>query len=174
MPFTPFHFGPGLLLKAAAPRRLSLLAFCTTQVAIDLESWYHLTNDEAHVHRILHTFVFGTLVGLAVAALVWICHAGVHALIGRRGGNLSIGRPVPILAAEVSLRSVILGGALGGLTHTLLDAVMHRDMQPLRPFTLDNPLLGLVGLNLLHNACIAAGAIGAMVLVLRRGQWGST
>ena len=32
MPFTPFHFGPGALLKAAAPRHVSLIAFCAAQV----------------------------------------------------------------------------------------------------------------------------------------------
>jgi hypothetical protein len=34
MPFTALHLGPGLLLKAAAPRHFSLVAFGATQVGI--------------------------------------------------------------------------------------------------------------------------------------------
>jgi hypothetical protein len=37
VPFTPFHFGPGLLLEGAAPRHVSLIAFVISQVAVDLE-----------------------------------------------------------------------------------------------------------------------------------------
>ena len=37
MPATPYHFGPGLLIKAAAPRQFSMAAYSLTQVVIDLE-----------------------------------------------------------------------------------------------------------------------------------------
>lgn len=166
MPYTPFHFGPGLLLKAAAPRRFSLVSFATTQVGIDLESWYYLTRGDAHVHRILHTFVFGTLLGLAVGGLVWLVGAITHRILGRRVAGLSIGRPRPVFQPELSLTGVALGGLLGGLTHALLDGIMHRDIQPFRPFSLANPLLGLIGWDLLHAACVVAGIVGALGLVL--------
>ena len=64
MPFTPYHFGPGLLLKAAAPRHFSFLAFSTTQVAIDLESLQYLTMGDPHVHRTMHTLPVATVAGL--------------------------------------------------------------------------------------------------------------
>jgi hypothetical protein len=35
MPFTPFHFGPGALLKSIFPRSVSLSAFVASQVLID-------------------------------------------------------------------------------------------------------------------------------------------
>lgn len=42
MPVTPFHFGPGALLHATAPRHVSFLAFCGANVLIDLEPLYYL------------------------------------------------------------------------------------------------------------------------------------
>jgi len=38
MPFTPFHFGPGLAVKSLAGNYFSFLLFAFTQVVIDLES----------------------------------------------------------------------------------------------------------------------------------------
>ena len=42
MPFTPFHFGPGAALHALAPRHVSFMAFCGTNVLIDVESLVNL------------------------------------------------------------------------------------------------------------------------------------
>jgi hypothetical protein len=38
MPVTPFHFGPSLLVKAAAPRSFSMIAFGVSQIVIDCET----------------------------------------------------------------------------------------------------------------------------------------
>lgn len=163
LPYTPYHFGPGLLLKAGLPRRFSFLAFATTQVAIDLESWYFLTRGEWPVHRILHTFVGASLVGLGVAALVWVIDRAVRWTIGSRAAHLSIGTPIVAFASEVHWRGVLLGG----LTHVLLDSFMHADIQPLAPFAAGNPLRDLIGWDPLETGCIAAGVLGAIVLGLR-------
>ncbi len=64
MPVTPFHFGPGALAKAAAPKHFSLIVFGLTQVAIDLESLYFLVQGSWPVHRLLHTFAGAGLVAL--------------------------------------------------------------------------------------------------------------
>jgi hypothetical protein len=37
VPFTPFHMGPGLAIKAVTGRHLSLLVFGVSQVVIDVE-----------------------------------------------------------------------------------------------------------------------------------------
>lgn len=171
LPYTPYHFGPGLLLKAGLARRLSFLAFCTTQVAVDLESWYYLTGGEYPVHRLLHTFLGATLIGLGVAGLVLITDRAVRWVIGRRAAHLSIGRPVVVFASEVNWRGVLVGGLLGGLTHVLLDSVLHADVQPLRPFSTVNPFLDLVSWDLVENASILAGVAGAVWLGLRRDVW---
>ncbi len=66
MPFTPFHLGPGLLIKAAAPTRFSFAAYTATQVAIDLESGYFLFSGQTPVHRTAHTFLVGGAVRVVI------------------------------------------------------------------------------------------------------------
>ena len=70
MPATPFHFGPGLLVKAVAPRQFSLAAYSVAQVVIDLESGYHLLRGDYPVHRQAHTFFLGGLIGLVCGLIV--------------------------------------------------------------------------------------------------------
>lgn len=174
MPYTPFHLGPGLLLKAAAPRQFSFVAFAATQVAIDLESWYYLTRGVVPVHRLLHTFVFASLLGVAVGALVWLLAHGVRRLLGTRAAHLSIGTPLAAFGGEVRLTGVTLGGLLGGLSHALLDSLMHRDIQPLRPLASGNPFEGLVSWDRLHLGCVAAGVLGLLWLAVNRRVWRTT
>src|SRR5438105_15789650 len=67
MPFTPFHFGPGAALKAAAPAHFSFTVFCYSQIVTDLESGFYLFRGEYPVHRFFHTYVGATLVALVCA-----------------------------------------------------------------------------------------------------------
>jgi membrane-bound metal-dependent hydrolase YbcI (DUF457 family) len=160
MPVTPFHFGVGLLGKGIAPRGVSLCAFVASQIVIDCESAYFLfVAREDPVHRVLHTFLLATPVGALVGLAVWAVARGL--------------RWLPELApvrSDCSLRPAIVGGLLGGLTHPLLDGVMHADIRPFRPFTDANPLHLAMGLGPLHLLCIGLGAAGVALLVLRAAR----
>lgn len=156
MPFTPFHFGPGLLLKGAAPERLSWSAFVAAQVVIDCETLYHILRRDYPLHRELHTFAGAGTAGLAAAGALLVLR-----------GLLPRGRLAPALAAELSTAPVVLGGLLGGLTHPVLDGLMHADVRPFLPWSEANPLLGLMDLDLLHLGCLAAGLAGAALVWLR-------
>lgn len=158
MPFTPFHFGPGLLLKSAAPRRLSLAAFVATQAAVDLEPLYFLVRGESPVHRVLHTVWGGGAAGLAVGLSLW--------MVGRSRVE---GLP-PAARAEVERAPAVLGGLLGGVSHALLDGLMHRDVHALRPLAETQWVLDPGGVTALHLGCLIAGALGAAGLFLRRAR----
>jgi hypothetical protein len=69
---------------------------------------------------------------------------------------------------EAALLPAIVGGASGGATHPFLDGIMHSDILPFRPWTDANPLLGWLGLPLLHLACVVAGVIGLALWSRRR------
>lgn len=152
MPITPFHVGPGLLLKGLAPRHVSLTAFVAANVVIDAEVVVNLLAGRSRLHAELHTLggavAAGLVAGWAVAA------------VGRRYVGAS---------AETDLRPALLGGLAGGLGQTLLDALMHADLRPFWPVAGANPWLGTVDLGVLHSACLAAGAAGLVVLGVR--QW---
>ena len=159
MPITPLHFGPGLLGKGLVPRSYSWTAFCAANVAIDVESLYHLWRHDWPVHRQLHTFLGATLVALATSALL----AGACALARSRIAAIRS----PAWRAELAPRGIVIGALAGGLTHPILDGLMHADIEPFQPFTAANPLHALVGVPALHAGCIVAGVLGAVLLLMR-------
>jgi len=156
MPATPFHFGPGLLIKAVAPRQFSMAAYSVAQVVIDIESGYYLLQGAYPVHRQAHTFLMGGLIGLACGLIV--SRVGVW---WARPRDL-----IPdALAAEYRLPIAVVSGIFGGMFHSLLDGIMHGDMRPFRPFTDANPLYGLVSVRVLYLFCIVTGLVGAALLL---------
>ena len=165
MPFTPFHFGPGMFLKAAAPAHFSFIIFCYAQVAIDLESGYYLYRGEWPVHRFCHTFIGATLVGVFCAVtgralwqmVVHIWRAQLLTSLGRRFYNL----------AGTSWRGAFISALLGTYSHVILDGIMHRDLEPFQPFSIINPFLGLVSIGILHIVCIVSGILGMIVWLVR-------
>ncbi len=158
MPFTPFHFGPGLLVKGAAPRHVSLTAFVASQVAVDLEPLYFFLRGEYPVHRWLHTVWGAGLVGLVAGAAL--------GALARRSALI----PVPALRGELRMGAAIVGGLLGGVSHPLLDGLMHRDVRALRPVAETTWVLEPSGVAALHLACVIAGVLGALLVVVRRAR----
>lgn len=69
MPITPFHFGPGAALHAAAPRQISFLAFGAANVLIDIEPGYYLLTHQFPLHRFCHTLIGATLIMAATLVL---------------------------------------------------------------------------------------------------------
>jgi membrane-bound metal-dependent hydrolase YbcI (DUF457 family) len=155
MPVTPFHFGPGTLVKACAPRSISLSAFVLSQVLIDIESGYHLLWGGWPLHREVHSLVVSGLVGLFAGAVVW--------LVGRQSRPSSS----PMLRSEVAFWAAILGGLVGGFSHPLLDSVMHSDLKPFWPLSMANPFLASLGLGYLHVLCFVSGVAGVIILAVR-------
>lgn len=156
MPFTPFHFGVGMAAKAALPRRFSLVFFVALQVIIDLESLYNLIKDRYPVHRFLHTFVGATLLAVVSSGLVF---GGV--LWWR--ASYARARPAPGLMA-----SLLTTALFATWSHVVLDGIMHRDTRPFWPISDENPLLSLVGVGVLHLACLVLGFFGLIAVAF---QW---
>jgi len=156
MPATPFHFGPGLLIKGVAPRRFSMAAYSLAQVVIDIESGYYLLHHATPVHREAHTFAVGGLIGLLCGLVV-----------SRVGAWVARPRDVvpEALAAEYRLPVAVLSGVFGGIFHSVLDGIMHADIRPFRPFSQANPLYGLVSIQILYTFCIITGVVGAALLL---------
>lgn len=156
MPFTPYHGGPGLLLKACLPAGFSFLTFAATQVAIDCETAYHMATAQYPLHRFFHTLVGGTIAGAVVALVVWASARGL--LAGRRLA------PEAVMRGETSLAGVVAAGVIGGTSHSLLDSIVHADVQPFWPLSSASPLHGVLGWGALEAACVASGVLGAIVL----------
>jgi len=134
-------------------------------VLIDCETLYYLLQREYPVHRFFHSFIGATAAGLvAGVSFLVIVRAGTVVFPGRLAALVS--SPSSTARGEVSTLGVLVGGLAGGLSHPLLDGIMHPDVQPFMPWSDTNPFLGRVGLAPLHIACVAAALLGAVCLAV--------
>ncbi len=134
---------------------------------MDLEPLYHLLRHEWPVHSKLHTFIGGLVVGIAAA----ICTTMARGMLERFPSGfhkLIESSPLPI-QSELTGFSVWSGGLIGGISHPLLDALMHEDVRPFAPWTDRNPFLGMIGPESVHFLCVAAGVLG--VALIGRGAY---
>jgi membrane-bound metal-dependent hydrolase YbcI (DUF457 family) len=153
VPITPFHFGPGVLLHSAAPRRVSFIAFVAANGITDVESIYNVLAGNFPVHRFLHTFVGATLVTALTVAL----------FMAMRRLARSVSLPNWFEWRQLSSIAVVTGAALGAFSHIVLDGIMHADMHPLAPWSGANPFFQVIPLSTLHWACIISGVAGVLL-----------
>lgn len=71
------------------------------------------------------------------------------------------------LRAEFRLPTSIIGGVLGGLSHSLIDSVIYTDFHPFAPLSVQNPLHGLITPGDLSYSLLLTGVIGFVLLVSR-------
>jgi hypothetical protein len=157
MPFTPFHLGPGLAFEALGGRHFSFMVFGGAQVMMDIEPLLGIVNGWPVLHGWTHTFALALPIGVLAGAIGKPVSEAVLRMAG-------------IAHAPLTWAASFAGGLVGTFSHVLFDAVMHGDMQPLRPFFDDNPFLGLVPMGTLHAGCVALGLAGAAI-VAWRGGW---
>lgn len=147
MPFTPYHFGPGLLTKSIFNERFSFVAFVISQIMIDLESLYYLLQDTQFVHRFLHTYIGATIVIFLTLSLTKLIFK--------------------ILKRKITWSSLLFASTFGAYSHVFLDSIMHRDIRPFYPISDSNYLLGVIEISSLHEFCVYSGIIGVCIIVCR-------
>jgi hypothetical protein len=62
----------------------------------------------------------------------------------------------------VGFAAATTGAVFGGVSHVLLDAIMHPDLQPFATWKAGNPLLSDGASVWLHLSCIATGMLGTL------------
>lgn len=167
MPITPFHLGPGGLVKALAPRHFSFTVFAFSQALIDLEpiGFFLFTGDP--VHPYLHTYAGATLVFLVSwwagpPAARWALRVWNAWLSPAQARWLAV-EPV------ISRTEAGTGALVGAYSHVAIDSIMHGDMAPFAPFSPASPWLHIVSVETLQWLCVAAGLLGVAGLLILRG-----
>ena len=102
MPFTPFHFGPGFLIKVLLQRHFSFLVFVLTQVLIDLETLFFMWAGQYPLHRILHTYIGCNLIVI------------IGAVVGKFVFNL--------IRLKISWLTAFISSTIGSYSHVFLDS----------------------------------------------------
>lgn len=151
MPFTPFHMGPGLLMKALFQGSFSLMIFGWTQIVMDIQPLIVLLSGEGHLHGFTHTFIGSTIIAIISAFTgKYLSEFFINLLDSRKTFNIGW------IVASIS-------AFLGSYSHVLLDAIMHSDVEPFYPFTKINPFLEYIDLIQLHKFCLYTGLIGSIL-----------
>lgn len=169
MPITPFHFGPGALLKAVFPRHFSFSIFCCANVLIDCEPIFYFLTTGIPAHRGAHSYGGAVVIATLTTLIAGPIRRFIPRLIPNVASNpVSSGRAHFYWITQTYLTWPILfcSAALGTFSHILLDSLMHADIQPFRPFSAANPLLGQISLRHLHYFCMLCGLIAVLCFVL--------
>ncbi len=110
MPITPLHLGLLAPINHFAPNRISNVSFILANLMLDAQSiLFVLTGEGAIAHGVEHSFLGA------------IFYATFIAMCGVRSAKW------------------VFGAYLGGVTHILLDMLVHPEMVPLDPFMEGNP-----------------------------------
>ena len=153
MPFTPFHKGPGLAVKALMRSNFSLMVFGWAQIVMDIQPLVAIVSGEGRIHGFSHTYIGAALLTIFSAISgKYVGEIGLFMMGGSVRGKFIISWPVSFISAFI-----------GTFSHVLLDGIMHADMRPFYPATSDNPLLGLISIGGLHGLCLLSGLVGALI-----------
>jgi hypothetical protein len=163
VPFTPFHMGPGIAVKAVVGRHFSLMVFGFSQVAIDIEPLVRILHGDEVLHGFTHTYLGATLIAIASVVIgrpvcqfflnFWTPDPDAPFLTWLRGPR------------EISWPAAIVGAVVGTYSHVLLDSIMHADMQPFAPWSDANSLLRIISVTNLHVVCVLSGLLGAILML---------
>ncbi len=164
MLITPFHFGPGLLIKAIIPHWFSLSAFILVQLIIDSELAYYYIIQQAPYHRFLHSYVGASavLVGCLVLAKP-LCQLWL-----KIWNKISAANPYSRLYVLelIPYKSIVLGTTVGAYSHIFLDSLITAGFQPLYPWSTENALYGVTNLILLHFGLLVMATVGVFWLLV--------
>ena len=156
MPFTPYHFGPGLLLGVVL---LPFLDFSTVMVAcviLDIEPLsviiFHLP---FAAHGFFHTYLGATIVAIPLALVIWPMRGYLNSIASFFG-----------LRQESSFRHILPASIIGTYSHVFLDSLLYPEMNPFYPL-IGNPFVGFFQDAFVYNACVFLGMIGFGVYIVR-------
>lgn len=155
MPFTPFHFGPSLLIGLIFFPLMYLPAILFGSVIVDLEPLSFLLLGLPVLHLFFHTFFGATISALILAFFVYLLRGFL--------GQIMTAFQLPQIASP---RNITFATLMGAYSHILLDAFLYPEMQPFWPL-LGNPFLGLVASSTVYLFCILCFVVAIPVYIFQ-------
>lgn len=144
MPFTPFHFGPALLIGYPLRQRMDFLTFLVANVIVDVRATLVFFGVlSGPLHGPLHTYLGAFALAVVLA-----------------GSVLLFARRYPSVAQQMSSRpesvkAVGVASVAGTWLHVTLDAILYPNMQPFYPLA-GNPWYGLTSSAIIYGVCVLA------------------
>ncbi|TFH10821.1 MAG: hypothetical protein E4H14_01840 [Candidatus Thorarchaeota archaeon] len=156
MPFTPYHFGPGLLLGVVLFPFLDFSTMMVASVILDLEPLVVLLlNLPFPLHGFFHTYLGATIIAIILAFALYPMIGFLNKIVSLIG-----------LHQESSFRHILPASIIGTYSHIFLDSFIYPEMNPFFPL-LGNPLIGVFPSVFIYSSCIYLGLLGFGVYVVR-------
>jgi membrane-bound metal-dependent hydrolase YbcI (DUF457 family) len=153
MPFTPFHMGPGILIKSILQGSFSLMIFGWTQIVMDIQPLFVMISGDGHLHGFSHTYMGAILIALFCAI------SGKYL----SDGLLKLLRTPMLYSGKILWPVSILSALIGSFSHVLLDSIMHSDVEPFYPFNQLNMFHQFISTATLHKFCLYSGLLGTAI-----------
>ncbi|MCP8317204.1 MAG: hypothetical protein H3Z52_07770 [archaeon] len=133
MPFTPFHWGPALLIGMLFFSILDLPALLLSSVIPDLEGIYVLmSGSPLPLHGFFHSYLGASILGVMVAIMVYYLYGFLRKIM-----------KLFMLEQKSSFKRILYTSLFGVYSHVFLDSFLYGEMMPFYPLD-SNPFLGLI------------------------------
>lgn len=152
MPFTPFHFGLGVLAKAISPKKISLSGFCLSQIIVDIEPGFKMaTNSASDLHSLTHNYPCALILA-GVAFVIWRFWESI--------------RPKRFMQERVSSPILFLSCVFGAVSHVFLDGMYHAGMK-MAQYQWDIARMSFGALSGAEALCVGFLLLGAAIFAAK-------
>ncbi|MFX1559183.1 MAG: hypothetical protein ACFFBL_01220 [Promethearchaeota archaeon] len=156
MPFTPYHFGPAVLVGILLFPFIDFTTVIVASVVLDLEPLaVILFNLPIPLHSFFHTYLGATIVAVVLSICIYPFRNHLNAFVSLFG-----------LEQDSAFRHILAASLIGTYSHVFLDSFLYSEMNPLFPF-LGNPFVGALASESVYNLCLILGFVGFFVYMVR-------
>ncbi len=156
MPFTPYHFGPGLFLGMLLFPFIDFSTVFIASVFIDIEPLAILIFGLPYpFHGFFHTYLGATILACVLTVGIYPFRRYLNILVSLFG-----------LKQESSLRHIFPASIIGTYSHVLLDSFLYPEMNPFYPM-IGNPFIDIFQFGFVYSSCVFLGLLGAGFYILR-------
>ncbi len=157
MPFTPFHWGPALLIGLSLFSVFDMPALLVSSVIPDVEPLYILMfRLSLPLHGFFHSYLGASILGVLVAVVLYPL----------RGISKRIMTAFRLPQKPSSFKKLLSTSLLGVYSHIFLDSFLYGEMMPFYPLEA-NPFLGVVSSSDIYGFCSVSFLLGFILYIFR-------
>ena len=154
MPFTPFHFGPTLMLGLLL-RRISLPAILIGSVIADGEGFSVLfLGLDYPLHGYAHTFLGASIIAILLIIVLYLLRSPMEKVMD-----------FVRLPQQVTWPGLAIGSFIGTFSHVILDSFLYTDIKPFYPSNY-NPFYAFISSPFVYKTCTLLFVGGIIIYVI--------
>jgi len=156
MPYTPYHFGPGLFLGVVLFPYIDFSTVMVASVILDIEpATILMLQLPFQFHGFFHTYLGATIIACILSVVFYPLRRHLNKLVSLFS-----------LHQESSFRHIFLASIIGTYFHVFLDSLLYGEMHPFYPL-LGNPFVGIFHFAFVYDVCVFLGLLGFGAYIVR-------